>query len=291
MSKYLKPLAAVLVYVVVQGVTCMLALAWTLVDSIKDKAAQGGAPLFADGNVPEEMPDVPDGLMSAVIIVSGLITMCVLAKPMGVLRFPQAFDVRSVHWGKTLTAILGCVAGVLAINLFTERLHLADWSGDMLTGLMDIPVGIFAVGVMGPVVEEAIFREALLGDLLLRKVRPGVAIAISALIFGCIHANPAQIPGAAFIGLLLGIVYWRTGNIVLTSLLHIANNLFCVAQYHVLGDSVATFTLTDWLGGDPVALLVMAASAALCAGLMMRFVRLYPAEQSPLDSDDDLKYA
>lgn len=290
MSKYLKPLAAVLLYVVVQGGVCLVALMLTLVTSIRDKAVQGGRDFFAEGTFPDELPVVPDGWMAMVIIVSGLITVGLLAKPMGVVRIPQAFSVRSVHWRTVLTAVLACAAGVLACNLFTERLHLADWSGDSLTGLMDIPLGIVAVGIVGPIVEEAVFREALLGDLLLRRVKPAVAIVISALIFGCIHANPAQIPGAFIIGLLLAIVYWRTGNIVVTSLLHMANNILCVVQYRVLGDSAADFSLTQWLGGDPVALLVMTSTAVLCVGLMMRFVRMYPEVQRAEDSDDDLMY-
>lgn len=34
-----------------------------------------------------------------------------------------------------------------------------------------------------------------------------------ALIFGVIHLNPAQIPGAALFGLILGWLYWRSGTI------------------------------------------------------------------------------
>ena len=50
---------------------------------------------------------------------------------------------------------------------------------------------------MAPLVEELLFRGAIEGHFLQTGKRPGMAILLSALIFGLIHVNPAQVPFAS----------------------------------------------------------------------------------------------
>ncbi len=290
MSKYLRPLLAVLLFVVTQGVTSLFVMLAVVFFCMCEQARKTGESIFSLSSFPEMMPQMMVGEMSAIMIISGLATLLLLVKPLSCLRWPKAFDVHDVQWHKTPAAIIGCIAGVLAVNLLCERLSLPDWTGDDLVGLMDSVPGVLAVGVLGPVVEEAVFREALLGEMLLQKVAPWKAILISALAFGLIHGNPAQIPAATIIGLMLGVVYWKTGNIVLPILLHMANNLFCVAQFWVMGDAANTFSMSEWMGGDPIALVVAALSVLLCAAALAKFVRDYPVVLTPENSDDDIKY-
>ena len=47
---------------------------------------------------------------------------------------------------------------------------------------------------------------------------------ISALIFGVIHLNPVQIVFGALYGLLLGWLTWRTGSLLPSIVVHVANN-------------------------------------------------------------------
>ena len=51
-----------------------------------------------------------------------------------------------------------------------------------------------------------------------------MAIVISALIFGVIHLNPVQIVFGALYGLLLGWLAWRTGSLLPSIVVHVANN-------------------------------------------------------------------
>lgn len=290
MSKYLRPLLAVLLFVVIQGITSVFVMLGVVFFCMYEHARQTGESIFTGSSFPDMMPQMKVGEMSAIMIISGLVTLLLLVKPLSSLRWPKAFDIHDVQWRKTPAAIVGCVAGVLAVNLLCEHLNLPDWTGEDIIGLMDSVPGVLAVGVLGPVVEEAVFRESLLGELLLQKVTPWKAILISALLFGLIHGNPAQIPAACIIGLLLGVVYWKTGNIVLPILLHIANNLFCVAQYWVMGEAADNFSMSEWMGGDPVAMVVATLSAMLCIGAIAHFVRDYPVVMTPENSDDDIKY-
>jgi membrane protease YdiL (CAAX protease family) len=60
-----------------------------------------------------------------------------------------------------------------------------------------------------------------------------VAIALSALLFSVGHLNPAQMPHAFLIGLLLGWMYWRTGSILPGMAYHCANNSVAYVLYNV----------------------------------------------------------
>ena len=68
------------------------------------------------------------------------------------------------------------------------------------------------------------------------KLSPWAAIAISALFFALIHFNPAQMPHAFVIGLLLGWMYWRTGSILPGVAYHWANNSMAYIIYNIYPD-------------------------------------------------------
>ena len=77
-------------------------------------------------------------------------------------------------------------------------------------------------------------RGAVLKELLKSpKLSPWAAIAISAVFFALIHMNPAQMPHAFLIGLLLGWMYWRTGSILPGVAYHWANNSIAYIMYNI----------------------------------------------------------
>ena len=73
------------------------------------------------------------------------------------------------------------------------------------------------------------------------------ALVISALLFALSHLNPAQMPHAFLIGLLLGWLYMRTGSILPGIIYHWANNTAAYLLFHLYPDPDAT--LSDILGG------------------------------------------
>ena len=74
---------------------------------------------------------------------------------------------------------------------------------------------------------------------------------------------------------MLGIIYLKTGNIILCTIIHIINNSIAVAQMIVLGENTKDFKLTDALGGYTVAMPLMVACFVLSALL---FVKLWRRE-------------
>ncbi len=92
--------------------------------------------------------------------------------------------------------------------------------------------GYLAIALLAPLAEEIVFRGAILKTLLNSpRLSVWVAISISALMFALIHMNPAQMPHAFIIGLLLGWMYWRTGSILPGMAYHWANNTAAYLLY------------------------------------------------------------
>ncbi len=111
-------------------------------------------------------------------------------------------------------------------------------------------VSLLSVSIMAPLFEEWLCRGVVLRGLLncqrtdasgnqVRGLNPALAITISAIFFAAIHGNIWQGITAFLIGLLLGYVYYRTGSLKLTMLMHCVNNTFSVALSKFGGEKVA----------------------------------------------------
>ncbi|GIM30805.1 CPBP family intramembrane glutamic endopeptidase [Paraclostridium bifermentans] len=83
--------------------------------------------------------------------------------------------------------------------------------------------------IIGPIIEELIFRKILLGKLLEKfSKRPIKAIVCSALIFGIVHLNIIQGVAAFGGGIILGLIYYYTKSIKATIFAHILNNFLII---------------------------------------------------------------
>ena len=83
--------------------------------------------------------------------------------------------------------------------------------------------------IIGPIIEELIFRKILLGKLLEKfSNRPIKAIVYSALIFGIVHLNIIQGVAAFGGGIILGLIYYYTNSIKATIFAHILNNFLII---------------------------------------------------------------
>ncbi len=84
---------------------------------------------------------------------------------------------------------------------------------------------ILMTSFFAPILEEILFRGIIQKGLINKGVSPAKAIIISAIVFGVVHGNPWQFMGAAILGSVMGLVYYKTKTLLLPILLHTFNNL------------------------------------------------------------------
>lgn len=251
MKKYIKPFLLAVVYLVMQGIAG-IAMSGILLATDSDYAEA-----LASGNQEKAMLAIPASWLATTILASGILTVLV-ASVMRLINWKTVFRWSREQTSNAWLPLVAAIAGIFAINVFEEQLQLTDILEEQFEGMMHSVIGILAISLFAPIIEELCFREAIMGGLLRKGAKPWVAIAISAIIFGLIHANPVQIVGAGLMGIIFGVIYYKSGNIVLTSILHILNNSF--ATFIALTYGMDT-SMSDLMGCNTVAII----SGSLCA--------------------------
>lgn len=144
---------------------------------------------------------------------------------------------RMRQWGVMIWSVLAALGAIIPSIWFQEQMpELPNMLGDEFDMLLRNPLGYFVIGLMAPFVEELVFRGAILRSLLQWAKNRWVAIVVSALLFALIHANPAQMPHAFIIGILLGWMYYRTGSIIPGVIYHWVNNSIAFIMYNMMPD-------------------------------------------------------
>lgn len=150
----------------------------------------------------------------------------------------------------------------------------------MLNG--PIWIVLISVSIFAPFFEEWLCRGIILRGLL-KKVKPGWAIVISAAIFGLIHGNLWQAIPAFIIGVILGYVYYKTGSLKLTMLMHCVNNTLSVIVSRIPAFEDVEFfaeVMSPWA----YVLVVLAFAVVLASGLVI--MRSIPLKEGNLGGCD-----
>lgn len=205
----------------------------------------------------------------AVVDATGLIITTALADVTTLVLFLLLKWAKvSRHWVRTRpwTVLFWCVLaafGAIIPSTYIQELmpELPNWVEEEFELILGNRFGYFVVGLMAPLVEELVFRGAILRALLRWKSNPWIGIVISAIMFSAIHMNPAQMPHAFLIGILLGWMYYRTDSIVPGVVYHWVNNTIAYILYAFYPDP--DMEVTDLFGGNQQ-IVLMAVFFSLC---------------------------
>ena len=259
---YLKVVLALVIFLVMQGLGGLLVV-----------VVSGVINHYSAGEMANGAQASPT-LLALAVIISGLLS-CLILWGMKMIRLPKALDCSVVRWCPALLGILAAVVGIFSTDMASEMLNLPDMMEDVFKDLAKNFWGILGIAIIGPIVEELVFREGIQGSLE-RSGKPfWLAAVVSALCFGLIHLNPAQVPFAFVMGLILSVIYHKTGNAVVTSIIHILNNSIAVLQMNLLGEKAADFKMGEWMGLTPVCeWALVAVMAVLCVYILYRYWQL-----------------
>lgn len=130
-----------------------------------------------------------------------------------------AAHVMLIAWGWMFTEV-----ALMSLTGYDKL--FANESDDFLflANIMSNVLGLIAGGILVPIVEEIVFRGAILGGLLRMRQKPWVAIGLSALVFALCHGTMTQLPGTLIFGLIAGWLFWSTKSLLPGMVFHIVNN-------------------------------------------------------------------
>lgn len=95
--------------------------------------------------------------------------------------------------------------------------------------IINVIIVCIQVIIIGPIIEELIFRKILLGKLLEKyENNPLKPILYSALLFGVVHFNILQGVVAFGGGIILGLIYYYTKSVKVSIFAHILNNFLVI---------------------------------------------------------------
>ncbi|WP_270563298.1 CPBP family intramembrane glutamic endopeptidase [Clostridium beijerinckii] len=113
------------------------------------------------------------------------------------------------------------------ISLIMQKLVSESWIDDIFTEMLQTPFAAFCSTVFIAPIFEELFMRGIILEQLSRRYKPIISITVSALLFAIMHLNVSQGVNAFLIGIIFGLVYLKTRNLIQTILLHGLNNLFC----------------------------------------------------------------
>lgn len=226
--------------------------------------------LLATGNSPEYVIGALTGTkpfqQSAAMVVTGsaacsIITLLLFLWRRWTVMSPAWMRMR--QWDVLFWSAIASLGTLLPSMGLQELLpSLPDALKETFKLIMGNQFGYVVLCLLAPFVEEMAFRGAILRALLGCMKSRWIAITISAVLFALVHLNPAQMPHALLVGLLLGWMYQRTGSILSGVVLHWMNNTVAY-MITVLIPQADDMTLTQLFGGDTVRVL-LAITFSLC---------------------------
>ena len=149
----------------------------------------------------------------------------------------QAFMYVGSFIGNYLNIFIGAFTGKVPENTTSEAILASN-----------IWLVILVVAILGPIVEELMFRKLLMDKLGIYGDR--VAIFVSAIAFGFFHGNLYQFFYAAMLGFVLAYLYSKTSNVWYPIALHMLINFIGSVIPMLLSDKITRYEEILLLASD-----------------------------------------
>ena len=157
----------------------------------------------------------------------------------------------------------------------TERMLNVDTIGGLLLNLVIIAL-IPAIG------EELTFRGVIQQGLT-RRMNPHVAIILSAAIFSFIHFQFYGFLTRMFLGMLLGYMFYITGSLWTSILMHFLNNGSAVLIYYLNNKGIINVDV-DHFGATQSVWLIIASAVVTIGLITWSWIKAQPRRQAETTS-------
>lgn len=172
-------------------------------------------------------------LLTDIVNYSILLTFsCIILKPK---FFRQNVNLRSF-----LKIFALFIFFFLALDVLSTWIKLPSLSEPIFDDQFKQSPGLFfvTVVVIGPIMEELVFRGAILGYLISHSSKLP-ALLFSSFLFGLIHFSLDQIVWGSIAGIFLGYAYLKSQNIIVPIFFHMLNNgIYFILKFYKDASSV-----------------------------------------------------
>jgi membrane protease YdiL (CAAX protease family) len=177
-------------------------------------------------------------------IIAFIIPMILLSRRFS-LSFREEYRVEMPDLTTTALVLIiaaGTILPVDAILSFVKRRYPPD--ADYISFLLSFkPKGILALITTGiglvivtPFGEELLFR-GFVQRIFQRNMQRYLAVMLASIIFGLCHFSLIHLPALIPLGMLLGYLFYRTGNIIYPVIVHAGYNLVSLWRLYELPDT------------------------------------------------------
>lgn len=201
--------------------------------------AQGIYLLYCKTNSIESFSELYDGLnqsLFALSVISSIVSLWIYAL-IGKIKKEKLTDTIKNETIAPATMFMSvvCVMGtrliVSAYFYFSNSIPALKQSiedsalqGFEFTYFYQVLITLFSIIVIAPLFEEILFRGLIMNEFL-KIMRPWAAIVCQATFFAVAHFSLFQSSFAFAVGIVLGIIYFKTKNIKTVAISHAAFNL------------------------------------------------------------------
>ena len=236
-------------------------------------------------------------VINAIASLVGEFIVAAIIMAMCKTNINNAVKIKSVSIGDTVKYTLAAMGFVYVFNLLLSFMNInlsmfgfenkvSDYGNT--SGTAENIIYFIAIAVVPPIIEEFLFRGAILGSL--RKHGDALAIVVSAVMFGFAHSNFIQTPVTFLTGLVLAYLTVKTNSLIPAIIVHFVNN----------GSSVA-FSLLSQLKLDEMVYsvidfslaLVFVLSGLICTAMLIKKFgnKLFEFDSSSEDNPNGLTMA
>ena len=149
---------------------------------------------------------------------------------------------------KTIIFLLVFLVGLfqfIPMTTLENFMNLPDYMEQDFADLAHNPIGILMLCIIAPIAEEYLFRGLMMRKMLKWNISPWYAIIGSSIMFGLIHLNPAQIPGAIILGIFMAWMCYRTRSLIPSIIIHITNNTLCLIPVEYYDTYIASTPMME----------------------------------------------
>ncbi|TDL61322.1 type II CAAX endopeptidase family protein [Neobacillus sp. YX16] len=175
------------------------------------------------------------------------------------MKKPALNDRSSSFSYSAVWAVIGVFLALFAQSLAAniERLIGVEMGSEntqqILTIIESFPLAILVSSVIGPILEEIVFRKIIFGTLH-KRFNFFLSALISSVIFALAHMEPHHILLYSAMGFTFAFLYVKTKHILVPIFAHVAMNTLVVVMQSVYKDEITELmrkaeTIQNFIGG------------------------------------------